>query len=181
MGIAHRVFDEMLVRKTITLITLMKVDERSLISWSKVLSEFVKNGYVNRAEFFLNMLRYDVPLDSGCFSISLDGCSEYNNLEFGLRIHGLTANGHVLRYEHCYCFACIVAGKSLHAYPIKAGLEDDTAVGNAIITMFAECGIVKDAYEIFTCTNRDWVTWNGDTTLSLIDDMRKSDLIPTQF
>jgi hypothetical protein len=49
--------------------------------------------------------------------------------------------------------ACIVAGKSLHAYPIKAGLEDDTAVGNAIITMFAECGIVKDAYEIFTCTN----------------------------
>jgi hypothetical protein len=28
--------------------------------------------------------------------------------------------------------ACIVAGKSLHAYPIKAGLEDDIAVGNAI-------------------------------------------------
>ncbi|WJX17619.1 hypothetical protein P8452_07510 [Trifolium repens] len=53
--------------------------------------------------------------------------------------------------------ACIVAGKSLHAYPIKAGLEDDTAVGNAVITMFAECGIVKDAYEIFTCTNRDQV------------------------
>jgi hypothetical protein len=51
-----------------------EVDERSLISWSKVLSAFVKNGYVNRAEFVLNMLRYDVPLDSGCFSISLDGC-----------------------------------------------------------------------------------------------------------
>jgi hypothetical protein len=64
--------------------------------------------------------------------------------------------------------ACIVAGKSLHAYPIKAGLEDDTAVGNAIITMFAECGIVKDAYEIFTCTNRDRVTWNATISLFMI-------------
>lgn len=53
--------------------------------------------------------------------------------------------------------ACIVAGRVLvkHAYTIKVGLEDDTSVGNAIITMYAEFGIVKDAYEIFTRRNRD--------------------------
>lgn len=63
-------------------IVFVEMDEQSLISWSALLSAFVKNGYANRAlEFFLNVLQNDVPLDA---------CSECNNLEFGLQIHGLS-------------------------------------------------------------------------------------------
>lgn len=73
------------------------MDERSLNSWFALLSAFVKNNYANRAlEFFINMLQNGFTLDSGCFSIVLDGCSECNNLKFGLQIRGLIVKlGHV--------------------------------------------------------------------------------------
>ncbi|XP_061362004.1 pentatricopeptide repeat-containing protein At2g33680-like [Gastrolobium bilobum] len=247
-----------------------EMDERSLISWSALLSAFVKNGYANRAlEFFLNMLQIDMPLDSGCFSTVLDGCSECNNLKFGLQIHGLTIKlGHVsdincgtslvdlyakcrslqsaraifdrlpnktiasfnailigylnskirddeedpmaffskLRFNGvrpdmvtfsrllslCANQACLVAGKSLHAYTIKVGLEDYTAVGNAVITMYAKCGSVHDAYQIFSCMNRDHVTWNaiisayavngeGNNALLLFEDMKGQGFAPDEI
>nr|KYP63274.1 Pentatricopeptide repeat-containing protein At3g02330 family [Cajanus cajan] len=246
------------------------LDEKSLISWSALLSVFVKNGYANRAfEFFLRMLQIGVPLDSGCFSTALDGCSEWNNLKFGLQIHGLAMKlGHVsdvnsgtalvdlyakcgslrsaraildrlpnktiasfnailvgylnskirdddedpmgffskLRFNgvkpDCVTFsrllclsanqACLVTGKSLHAYTIKVGLEHDTAVGNAVITMYAKCGTVQDAYQIFSGMNHDCVTWNaiisayalhgeGKNALLLFEKMQEQGFAPDEI
>lgn len=49
----------------------VEMDERSLISWSALLSAFIKSNYANRAlEFFLNMLQNGMTLDSGFFSIT---------------------------------------------------------------------------------------------------------------
>ncbi|KHN05970.1 Pentatricopeptide repeat-containing protein [Glycine soja] len=247
-----------------------ELDERSLISWSALLSVFVKNGHSNKAfEIFLNMLQVGVPLDSGCFSTVLDGCSEWNNLKFGIQIHGLAIKlGHVsdvnsgtslvdlyancgslqsarvifdrlpnktiasfnailVGYQNskirddeedpmgffskvrfngvkpdCVTFsrllclsanqACLVTGKSLHAYTIKVGLEDDTAVGNAVITMYAKCGTVQDAYQIFSSMNRDFVTWNaiisayalhgeGNNVLLLFEEMKEQGFAPDEI
>ncbi|CAJ1967571.1 unnamed protein product [Sphenostylis stenocarpa] len=247
-----------------------ELDERSLISWSALLSVFVKNGHADKAfDFFFNMIQIGVPLDSGCFSTVLDGCSEWNNLKFGVQIHGLIIKlGHVsdvnsgtalvdfyakcgslqsareifdrlrnktiasfnailvgylnskvrddeedpmgffskLRFNgvkpDCITFsrllclsanqACLVTGKSLHAYSIKVGLEDDTAVGNAVITMYAKCGTVQDAYQIFSSTNRDCVTWNaiisayalhgeGNKALLLFEEMKEQGFAPDEI
>ncbi|TKY53333.1 Pentatricopeptide repeat-containing protein [Spatholobus suberectus] len=248
-----------------------ELNERSLISWSALLSVFVKNSCANRAfEFFLNMLQIGVPLDSGCFSTVLDGCSEWNNLKLGLQIHGLAIRlGHVsdvnsgtalvdlyakcgslqsaraifdrlpnktitsfnaflvgylnskirddedpmfffskLRFNgvkpDCVTFsrllclsanqACLVTGKSLHAYTIKVGLEDDTAVGNAVITMYAKCGTVQDAYQMFISNsmNHDCVTWNaiisayalhgeGNNALLCFDEMKEQGFAPDEI
>ncbi|KAK7278901.1 hypothetical protein RJT34_23940 [Clitoria ternatea] len=246
-----------------------ELGERSLISWSALLALYVKNSYAGRAlEFFSNMLQNGVPLDSGCFSTVLDACSEYNNLKFGLQIHGLTTKlGHVFDvnsgtalvdlYAKCGNMqsaraafdrltsktiasfnailvgylnskardvedpmvffsklrfndvrpdwvtfsrllslsanqACLVAGKSLHAYTIKVGLEDDTAVGNAVITMYAKCGSVQDAYKIFSIMTPDCVTWNaiisayalhgkGENALLLFEDMKKQGFPPDEI
>ncbi|WVY96585.1 hypothetical protein V8G54_028736 [Vigna mungo] len=244
-----------------------ELDDRSLISWSALLSVFVKNGHANKAfEFFLNMIQIGVSLDSGCFSTVLDGCSEWNNLKFGVQIHGLTVKlGHVsdvnsgtalvdlyakcgslksaraifdrlrnktiasfnailvgylnskvrddeedpmvffsklrfsgvkpdgVTFSRLFCLsanqACLVTGKSLHAYAIKVGLEDDTAVGNAVITMYAKCGTVQDAYQIFSSLNRDCVTWNaiisayalhgeGNNVLLLFEEMKEQGFAP---
>ncbi|KOM34215.1 hypothetical protein LR48_Vigan02g036500 [Vigna angularis] len=244
-----------------------ELEDRSLISWSALLSVFVKNGHANKAfEFFLNMIQIGVSLDSGCFSTVLDGCSEWNNLKFGAQIHGLTVKlGHVsdvnsgtalvdlyakcgslksaraifdrlrnktiasfnailvgylnskvrddeedpmvffsklrfsgvkpdgVTFSRLFCLsanqACFVTGKSLHAYAIKAGLEDDNAVGNAVITMYAKCGTVQDAYQIFSGMNRDCVTWNaiisayalhgeGNNVLLLFEEMKEQGFAP---
>ncbi|KAK7392878.1 hypothetical protein VNO78_21328 [Psophocarpus tetragonolobus] len=246
-----------------------ELDERSLISWSALLSVFVTNDHPNKAlEVFLNMLQNGVRLDSGCFSTVLDGCSEWNALKFGVQIHGLAIKlGHVSDinsgtalvdlYAKCGSLqsarvvfdklpnetiasfnailvgylnseirdeedpmvffsklrfnsvkpdvvtfsrllslsanqACLVTGKSLHAYTIKVGLEDDTVVGNAIITMYAKCGTVKDAYQIFSSMNRDCITWNaiisayalhgdGNNALLLFEEMKKQGFTPDEI
>ena len=248
----------------------VEMAKKSLISWSALLSAFVKNGYAGRAlELFANMLEVGMPLDSGCLSTVLDGCSECNNMEFGLQIHGLTIKlGHISDvnsgtalidlYAKCGSLqsaraifdklpnksiasfnailigylnskirddeedpmvffnkmrlngvrpdwvtfsrllslsanqACLVAGKSLHAYAIKVGLGDDTSVGNAVITMYARCGCVRDANQIFSSMTHDSVTWNaiisayalhgeGIKALSLFEDMKEEGFAPDEI
>ncbi|XP_050370341.1 putative pentatricopeptide repeat-containing protein At5g08490 [Argentina anserina] len=63
----------------------------------------------------------------------------------------------------CARIGHIDMGKSVHAYAIKAGLETDVLVGNALISMYAKCGLVSDdAYTVFeNITGKDVVSWNA--------------------
>lgn len=85
----------------------------------------------------------------------------------------------------------IYAGKSLHCYMIKYGLETHTLVGNALVSMYAKCGLVHDdAYAAFDSTrDKDVVSWNAiiagfsenkleDNALSLFSLMLKSQIKP---
>ena len=55
------------------------------------------------------------------------------------------------------------AGKSVHSYVIKSGLESHTLAGNALISMYAKCGLVcSDAYAAFNRIEfKDVVSWNA--------------------
>lgn len=55
------------------------------------------------------------------------------------------------------------AGKSLHCYVIKSGLESDTLIGNALVSVYAKCGLVlNDAYSVFNgIYYKDVVSWNA--------------------
>jgi pentatricopeptide repeat protein len=57
----------------------------------------------------------------------------------------------------------IDAGKNIHSYVIKSGLETDTLVGNALASMYAKCGLVlDDAYAVFnSISHKDVVSWNA--------------------
>ncbi|XP_027339286.1 putative pentatricopeptide repeat-containing protein At5g08490 [Abrus precatorius] len=55
------------------------------------------------------------------------------------------------------------AGKSVHAYVIKSGFEQDTIDGNALVSMYAKCGLVSHgAYVVFNnIIHKDIVSWNA--------------------
>ncbi|KAJ7957134.1 Pentatricopeptide repeat [Quillaja saponaria] len=55
------------------------------------------------------------------------------------------------------------AGKSVHSYVIKSGLDIDTLTGNALLSMYAKCGLVfNDAYAVFNnIVHKDVVSWNA--------------------
>ncbi|KAJ7972228.1 Pentatricopeptide repeat-containing protein family [Quillaja saponaria] len=96
---------------------------RSLISWSALLSSYVKNGHARKAlDLFLDILENDVQLDSGCLSVVLDGCSEWSNLQSGMQIHGIS---------------------------IKLGYISDVKVGTALIDLYAKCGSLRSARLVF--------------------------------
>ncbi|KAF8398382.1 hypothetical protein HHK36_017309 [Tetracentron sinense] len=89
--------------------------------------------------------------------------------------------------------ASIVKGKSLHAYTIKTGLEDDFSVGNAVITMYAKCGSIEHACRMFTgMVSHDSVSWNamisgyalhgrGKEALLRFEEMRKEGFLPDKI
>ncbi|XP_052626177.1 putative pentatricopeptide repeat-containing protein At5g08490 [Lactuca sativa] len=54
-------------------------------------------------------------------------------------------------------------GKSIHSYVIKSGLESQTLVGNALVSLYFKLGCVSgDAYQVFDeVSERDVVSWNA--------------------
>ncbi|KAK9289707.1 hypothetical protein L1049_007866 [Liquidambar formosana] len=63
----------------------------------------------------------------------------------------------------CARLGDLYAGKSLHTYVIKSGLELQTLVGNALVSLYAKCGFVcNDAYAAFgRIAYKDVVSWNA--------------------
>ncbi|KAF3432068.1 hypothetical protein FNV43_RR26807 [Rhamnella rubrinervis] len=57
----------------------------------------------------------------------------------------------------------IDAGKCIHSYVIKSGIETNNLVGNSLVSMYAKCGLVF--YDAFTAFNsisqKDAVSWNA--------------------
>lgn len=81
-------------------------------------------------------------------------------------------------------------GKNLHAQIKQRGLEDDVAVGSALITMYSKCGSLEDAREVFnSLPTRDVVTWTtmiteyaehgqGQEALALYAAMQQNGMCP---
>ncbi|KAL1367666.1 hypothetical protein AAHE18_02G068000 [Arachis hypogaea] len=63
----------------------------------------------------------------------------------------------------CARLGDVDAGRSVHAYVIKSGFEADTLAGNALMSMYAKCGLVShDAYAVFdNIGHKDVVSWNA--------------------
>ncbi|KAK4493300.1 hypothetical protein RD792_017817, partial [Penstemon davidsonii] len=54
------------------------------------------------------------------------------------------------------------ARMSMHAYVIKSGMGSQTLVGNALVSMYAKCGLVLDASTVFDgITDKDVVSYNA--------------------
>lgn len=63
----------------------------------------------------------------------------------------------------CARLRALGAGKSVHSYAIKNGLESNTLVGNSLVSMYAKSGHVRDdAYAMFhRIAEKDVVSWNA--------------------
>ncbi|CAK7328575.1 unnamed protein product [Dovyalis caffra] len=63
----------------------------------------------------------------------------------------------------CARLGDLYMGRSVHCYAIKSGLDTHTLAGNALVSMYAKCGLVcHDAYAAFdTIDEKDVVSWNA--------------------
>lgn len=56
-------------------------------------------------------------------------------------------------------------GMEIHGYAIKKGLVEDVFVGNAIVDMYAKCGLMEEAKTVFDKMEmKDVVSWNAMVT-----------------
>ncbi|XP_058181577.1 pentatricopeptide repeat-containing protein At5g16860 [Rhododendron vialii] len=109
------------------------------VSWNSIVSAYVQNGEPRTAlEMFVEM-----GLDSG-YRFRADAVSLVNIL------------------PACAAIGACGRGKQVHGYAVRNGLLEDVFVANAVVDMYAKCGLMDQATQFFDRMEvKDVVSWNA--------------------
>eukprot|EP01018_Ginkgo_biloba_P032595 Gb_24515 [translate_table: standard] len=136
----------------------------NVVSWTAMIVGYAQTGHCDEAcKLFIQMQRIGLKPNQFTFASVLSACAT------------LTTLGQ---------------GKELHACIIKTGFKEEVSVGNAVVTMYAKCGSIEDAQDVFNeLPNRDLVSWNamiagfaqhgnGAKALQLFEQMQQTGMKP---
>ncbi|KAL5211022.1 hypothetical protein ABZP36_006645 [Zizania latifolia] len=140
------------------------MSERDCVLWNVMMDGYVKAG--------------DVPTAAGLFrNMRGSGCTpNFATLACFLSVSATEAD--------------LLSGVQLHSLAVKCGLEPEVAVANTLVSMYAKCRCLDDAWRLFDLMPHDnLVTWNGmisgcvqngliDHALLLFCDMQKTGIRP---
>eukprot|EP01018_Ginkgo_biloba_P002905 Gb_17321 [translate_table: standard] len=106
------------------------------VSWNAMIAGYVKHGYGNQAfHIFRQMHLVGLNSDQATFASVLDICARLAALE---------------------------QGKQIHAHIIRCRFESNVLVGNALVDMYAKCGSIDYACQVFDKMHqRDVVSWTA--------------------
>lgn len=109
--------------------------ERDIFSWNSIISAFEYSADHQKAlQLFGQMLHVGVQPDSITVAAILPACSQ---------------------------LAALAHGQETHAYLLRKGIRGDVFVDNALIDMYAKCGALEDARNLFDeMPERDVASWN---------------------
>ncbi|KAL4632189.1 hypothetical protein ACB092_04G034100 [Castanea dentata] len=181
---AREIFNKMLIR--------------DLISWNAILSAYVNLGRIVEAKSFFkemperNLLTWTVMISG----LAQNGFGEEGLKLFNqMRIEGFEPCDYAFAgaITSCAMLGALEHGRQLHAQLVKLGHDSSLSAGNALITMYARCGIVEAANCVFlTMPCLDSVSWNamiaalgqhghGLQAIELFEQMLKEDIVPDRI
>lgn len=113
-----------------------KMPKRNLVAWTSLIAGYAQFGQDQEAlNVFSEMQRAGMEPNEYTLSSVLKACAGIEALQ---------------------------QGEQLHARTIKADLESDVVLGNALIDMYAKCGRMEDACQVFgKMSRRDVVSFTG--------------------
>ncbi|KAJ7944560.1 Pentatricopeptide repeat-containing protein [Quillaja saponaria] len=112
------------------------ISYKNLISWNCIISGF---------------------LISGCPEQSLELFCEFLKTELNPNVYTLS-----LILSICASITALRHGKQVHGYIFRHGFSLEISLSNALITMYAKCGILDRSLEVFNMMfDRDTVSWNA--------------------
>ncbi|XP_054799697.1 pentatricopeptide repeat-containing protein At5g66520-like [Prosopis cineraria] len=114
-----------------------KMESRDVASWNAMISGYTKNGlHAEALEVFQEMMTsQDVPIDPDESTL----------------VSSLSAIAHLGTMDQ---------GRWVHTYIKRKGFKISNTLGSALIDMYAKCGCIESAYEVFEkIPERDIVTW----------------------
>eukprot|EP01018_Ginkgo_biloba_P029405 Gb_03473 [translate_table: standard] len=116
-----------------------KMSKRDVISWNAMIDGYVQNGHDNEAFILFKQMQLgDVKPNSVTIVNVLSACSHLAALQEGMWVH---------------------------EYIIRRGLESDVFVGNSLVAMYAKCGSIEIAHQLFDkMPEKNAVSWNAMIT-----------------
>ncbi|KAF8037323.1 hypothetical protein BT93_B0284 [Corymbia citriodora subsp. variegata] len=130
-----------------------EMGETNVVSWTIMVAGYARNGMCRQAlSVFNEMRRLGVELDQVALVAALSACSELGNLKLG-------------RWIHSYVIEKICSRNQ----------QLSVTLNNAIIHMYASCGSIDEAYEVFRkMPRRSTASWTtiiiGFAKQGLADD-----------
>ncbi|KAL6184432.1 hypothetical protein ACLB2K_045833 [Fragaria x ananassa] len=124
----------------------------------KVFDEMLERGVEDIVSWNSIMAVYAQSGDSG------------NAVEvFGLMVGGFGVNPDAVSLVNvlplCSSLGEVKWGMQIHGYGVKSGLVEDVFVGNSVIDMYAKCGMMDEANNVFDRMRiKDVVSWNAMVT-----------------
>lgn len=114
-----------------------------LVSWNSIVAGYVQNGEPRTAlDVFVRM-----NLDSGGYGFRADAVSLVNIL------------------PACASIGACGCGKQVHGYAVRNGFLEDVFVANAVVDIYAKCGLMDQAIKFFDGMEvKDVVSWNAMVT-----------------
>lgn len=135
-------------------------------SWTAQISELIKSGQFRQAlSAYVQMRELGVTPSSYTFIAALKACSKLQDLE-----------------------SC----KRIHSHMVQTGCESTVVVANLLLDVYAKCGSLVDARDVFEkMPQRSVVSWNamilgyaqkqqGEVALQLYARMRREGVIPNE-
>ena len=144
---------------------LEELPERNVVSWSALITGYVQHGHGDVAvKCFMEMLDEGISPDAVTFVCVLMACGSTGSLKVGQDIHAEVKEQNLL-------------GK-------------DMALGTTLLHMYAKCGVLNKAHEVFELLpQRDVVSWNAlmdghaqmgqvKTVFKLLNEIRLKRILP---
>eukprot|EP01018_Ginkgo_biloba_P008465 Gb_26313 [translate_table: standard] len=141
-----------------------EMPRRDLVSWNSMIAGYTQNGYFTEAlKLFQQMQLMCVKPNPDAFASVLSACAN---------------------------LAALHEGKKIHEGIVSCGFHSDVFVGSALIDMYAKCGSIDDARNVFdNMLKQDVVLWNamivgyathgcGKEALQLFEQMQHLDTKP---
>ena len=146
-----------------------QVPERDVVSWNSMISGYVRCGSLRHAmELFEEMQGMGEKPDTVTVLSLLSACADSGALDVGRRLHSYLSE----RFS-------------------RTGLT--TILGNALIDMYAKCGSMKSAHEVFcSMRDKDVSTWNSiiggnalhghvNKSIDMFEKMHKGNVKPDEI
>lgn len=112
---------------------------RNVVSWTAMISAYSRCGYGRDALILFQKMRTAGVVPNQVTYVSL--------------------------VDACACDESFIEGKLMHSCIVEREFNTDLVMGNALVTMYSECGSLADAWVVFDkMIDRDIVTWTAIVT-----------------
>ncbi|XP_077234567.1 tetratricopeptide repeat (TPR)-like superfamily protein [Tasmannia lanceolata] len=113
-----------------------KMSERDVVSWTSLITGYAHRGFHEEAlKLFCQMRIAGIESDEFVIASALSACAGLTVLEFGRQVH--------VNFTKC-------------------GFRSSLSIDNSLVTMYAKCGCIEDAHQVFdSMAVRDVVSWTA--------------------
>eukprot|EP01018_Ginkgo_biloba_P030303 Gb_38441 [translate_table: standard] len=141
-----------------------KICRRDIVSWNAMIAGYAQNGHASEALSLFHQMQLEGVTPNSVTTVSV-----------------LPACAHL---------AALQRGMWIHAYIIRSGFELDLSVGNSLVDMYAKCGCIQAARQLFDeMSQKDVVSWSvmiggygmhgyGEDALTIFAQMQQTGIKP---